>query len=181
MPYENHNLWLLDEKLSFCQFISSDKPFDNAMGEDRTDLLILDNPVAIAESKNTGSTYDSIIIFELKRPMRDDYNMESNPITQLIDYAQKIKDGKVKDSKHRNISTSSNTQFYLYALCDITPTLERVLTQMGFTRTADNMGAYKYNDVIHAYIEVMSYDKVRNDSEKRNKVLFDKLGIPSGS
>lgn len=52
---------------------------------------------------------------------------------------------------------------------------------MGFTRTADNMGAYKYNDVIHAYIEVMSYDKVRNDSEKRNKVLFDKLGIPSGS
>ena len=38
MPYENHNLWLLDEKLSFCQFISSDKPFDNAMGEDRTDL-----------------------------------------------------------------------------------------------------------------------------------------------
>lgn len=30
MPYENHNLWLLDEKLSFCQFISSDKPFDNA-------------------------------------------------------------------------------------------------------------------------------------------------------
>ena len=93
-----------------------------------TPLLILDNPVAIAESKNTGSTYDSIIIFELKRPMRDDYNMESNPITQLIDYAQKIKDGKVKDSKHRNISTSSNTQFYLYALCDITPTLERVLT-----------------------------------------------------
>lgn len=61
------------------------------------------------------------------------------------------------------------------------PTLERVLAQMGFTRTADNMGAYKYNDVIHAYIEVMSYDKVRNDSEKRNKVLFDKLGISSGS
>ncbi len=52
---------------------------------------------------------------------------------------------------------------------------------MGFTRTADNMGAYKYNDVIHAYIELMSYDKVRNDSEKRNKVLFDKPGIPSSS
>lgn len=81
----------------------------------------------------------------------------------MINHAQKIKDATVKDSKHRNISTSSNTQFYLYALCDITPTLERVLTQMGFTRTADNMGAYKYNDVIHAYIKETSYDKVRND------------------
>lgn len=180
LPYDNHNLWLIDEKLSFCQFISSDKPFDNAFGEDRTDLLILDNPVAIAENKNSGVVYDSIIIFELKRPMRDDYNMESNPITQLIDYAQRLLDGKVKDSNHRIINTSNKTQFYLYALCDITPSLERVMTQMGFTRTPDGIGAYKYNDVIHAYIEIFSYDKVRNDSEKRNKVLFDKLGISSG-
>lgn len=46
----------------------------------------MDNPVAIAESKNTGIAYDSIIVFELKRPMRDDYDMENNPIMQLIDY-----------------------------------------------------------------------------------------------
>ena len=177
IPYDNHNLWLLDEKLSFCQFIASDKPFDNVLGEDRTDLLILDNPVAIAESKNIGVAYDSIIIFELKRPMRNDYDMENNPITQLIDYAYKIRDGKVKDSKHRNIKTVDTTQFYLYALCDITPTLERVLAQMGFTYTPDRLGAYKYNDAIHSYIEVISYDKVRNDSEKRNKILFEKLGI----
>lgn len=177
LPYENHNLWLIDEKLSFCQFISSDKPFDNIVREDRADILLLDSPVAIAESKNTGVAYDSIIVFELKRPMRDDYTMENNPITQLIDYARKIRDGKVKDSNHRNINTLGTTQFYLYALCDITPSLERVLEQMGFTRTPDGIGAYKYNDAIHAYIEVLSYDKVRNDSEKRNRVLFDKLGI----
>ena len=175
--YDNHNLWLIDEKLAFCQFISSDKPFDNAVGEDRTDLLFLDNPVVIAENQNTGVVYDSIIIFELKRPMRDDYDMEKNPITQLNDYVQKIIDGKVKDSNHRKINTSSKTQFYLYALCDITPSLERVLIQLGFTRTPDNLGAYKYNDANHTYVEVLSYDKARNDSEKRNKVLFDKLGI----
>lgn len=177
MPYENHNLWLIDEKLSFCQFISSDKPFDNAQNEERTDILVLDSPVVIAESKNTGVEYDSIAIFELKRPMRDDYNMENNPITQLIDYAMRIKNGEVKDSKHRKISTSDKTQFYLYALCDITPSLERVLNSHSFTRTADKLGAYMYNNSIHAYIEVLSFDKVRNDSEKRNKVLFDRLGI----
>ena len=177
MPYENHNLWLLDEKLSFCQFISSDKPFDNAQGEDRTDILALDRPVVVADSKNTGIAYDAITIFELKRPMRDDYDMEDNPITQLMDYAKKIKDGKAKDSRHRPIHASETTQFYLYAVCDITHTLERVLERMSFTRTPDNLGAYFYNQDLHAYIEVLSYDKIRNDSEKRNKVLFDKLGI----
>ncbi|MEZ3436113.1 MAG: ATP-binding protein [Lachnospiraceae bacterium] len=177
IPYENHNLWLIDEKLSFCQFISSDKPFDNKFGEERTDILALDSPVAIAENKNNGMAYDTVIIFELKKPMRDDYNMEKNPITQLTDYAQRILDGKVKDSNHRKITVTDSTQFYLYAVCDITPSLERVLNTMSFTRTPDRLGAYFYNGTMHTYIEVLSYDKVRNDSEKRNKVLFDKLGI----
>lgn len=61
--------------------------------------------------------------------------------------------------------------------CDITPTLARVLERMSFTRTPDNIGAYFYNQELHAYIEVLSYDKIRNDSEKRNKILFDKIGI----
>lgn len=179
IPYENHNLWLIDERLSFCQFISSDKPFDNKFGEERTDILVLDSPVAIAEGKNSGVAYDTVIIFELKRPMRDDYNMERNPITQLIDYAQKIMDGEVKDCNHRKITVTNSTQFYLYAVCDIMPSLERVLDRMSFTRTPDRLGAYFYNGTMHIYIEVLSYDKVRNDSEKRNKVLFDKLGIQS--
>lgn len=177
LPYESHNLWLIDEKLSFSQFISSDKPFNNDAKEDRTDILVLDNPVVMAESENNGTAYDSITIFELKRPMRDDYDMENNPITQLIDYAEKIKNGKVKDSYHRPIKVANTTKFYLYAICDITPSLERVLRNGSYIRTSDNLGAYFYNTSHNAYIEVISYDKLRNDSEKRNKVLFTKLGI----
>lgn len=109
--------------------------------------------------------------------MRDDYTYNDNPIMQLHGYAAKILNGDVKDSKHRPINTSGNTQFYLYALCDITPTLDKVLKMLNFKRTPDNLGAYAYNAEYHAYIEVISYDKIRNDSEKRNKVMFDKLGI----
>ena len=60
---------------------------------------------------------------------------------------------------------------------DITETLEKVLDFLSFTRTPDGLGAYKYNENLHAYIEVLSFDKIRNDAEKRNKVLFEKLGI----
>lgn len=177
LPYENHNLWLIDEKLAFSQYISSDKPFDNAQGESRADLLVLDSPVVVADSKNTGVVYDAVTIFELKRPMRDDYDMLNNPITQLQNYAIKIIDGGAKDSRHRPIHISATTQFYLYAVCDITPSLEYVLKQLSFTKTPDNLGAYCYNKELHAYIEVLSYDKIRIDSERRNKILFDKLGI----
>lgn len=176
-PYDNHNLWLLDERLSFSRYLSSDKPFDNAQNEDRTDILVLDSPVIVADNQNTGLAYDSITLFELKRPMRDDYTMENNPIQQLLDYVRKIREGKAKDSRHRKINVTDSTQFYLYAVCDITSTLDRVLDSMSFTRTPDNLGAYLYNSQFHAYIEVLSYDKIRNDSEKRNRVLFDKLGI----
>ena len=177
LPYENHNLWLLDEKLSFCHFISSDKSFNNKKGENRTDIMMFDSPIAVADDKNNGTIFNSIIIFELKKPMRDDYTQDNNPIDQLYSYVKRIKAGKAKDSNHRNINVNENTQFYLYALCDITPTLNDVLNNRSFTRTADNMGAYCYNNSFHAYVEVISYDKVRNDSQKRNRVLFEKLGI----
>ena len=36
---------------------------------------------------------------------------------------------------------------------------------------------YRYNDNAHAYMEIISFNKLIADSEKRNKILFDKLGI----
>ena len=88
-----------------------------------------------------------------------------------------IRAGEIERIKLISCSWRNDTQFYLYAVCDILPSLERVLDSMSFTRTPDDLGAYLYNGKMHAFIEIISYDKVRNDSEKRNKVLFDKLGI----
>lgn len=159
-PYERHNLWLIDDRLSFSKFLSSDMPFDNDKGNERIDLLALDRPVAVADCKNTG-VYDSIVVFELKRPGRDDYNWRDNPISQLIDYVKKIKSGFSKDCKQRPIRTSEATQFHLYAVCDITPSLEDVLVNMGFCFTPDKLGAYWYNPALKAYLEVLSYDKIK--------------------
>ena len=177
MPYDNHNLWLIDEKLSFFRLIASDMPFNNDIREKRADILLLDNPVVVAESSNNGYAYETIVIFELKRPMRDDYDMEHNPVTQLQDYVKKIREGKAYDSRHRPIRVTETTQFYLYAICDITSSLERVLDSLSFARTPDQLGAYGYNNRYHSYIEVLSYEKLLHDAEKRNKVLFFKLGI----
>ena len=47
----------------------------------------------------------------------------------------------------------------------------------GFSQTPDKLGYYDFNDKLNAYVEILSYDKLIIDAKKRNKVLFDKLGI----
>ena len=57
------------------------------------------------------------------------------------------------------------------------PSFEAILDFHDFSQTPDKMEYYKYNDKMNAYIEILSYDKIINDAQKRNKILFDKLGI----
>lgn len=177
LEYESHNLWLIDEKLAYCTYISSDVPFDNDYRQERSDLLILDRPVAVSESENDGTVFDTIIIFELKRPMREDYTDADNPIKQLFDYVRKIRSGDARDKYHRLIKVGSTTQFYLYAVCDITSKLEEYIENHSFTPTPDNMGYYLFNKTYNAYFEILSYDKLLLDAKKRNRVLFDTLGL----
>lgn len=177
LQYEAHNLWLIDEKLSYCCYISSDIPYDNDPKQERSDILFLDHPVAVSESKNDGTEFDTIIIFELKRPMRQDYTDSDNPITQLYDYVAKIKNGEAKDKNHRIIRTGDTTKFYLYAVCDITSKMERLIDQHSFCVTPDKMGFFRYNERYNSYFEILSYDKILYDAKKRNRILFDKLGV----
>lgn len=45
----------------------------------------------------------------------------------------------------------------------------------GFSETIDGLGMFRMLN--NQYIEVLTYDKIINDAKKRNKILFDKLGI----
>lgn len=177
IEYEAHNLWMVDERLAYCEYISSDIPFNNDPSEQRTDILFLDKPVALSDQDNFGKEYESIVIIELKRPMRDDYKPGENPIDQLMGYQEKLASNSVTDKNGRPIKVGDSTQFYLYAVCDITDSLMKYAKRYGFHETPDKLGLYWYNDNARAYMEIISFDKLINDAEKRNKVLFDKLGI----
>ena len=109
--------------------------------------------------------------------MRDDYDAKENPIQQLLGYVDKLSTNKVTYKNGRHIKVGSNTQFYLYAVCDLTPKMIKVAEDRDFIETPDKLGMYKYHEKKRAYIELISYDKLIIDAEKRNKVLFEKLGI----
>ena len=146
IEYQAHNLWLIDERLAYCEYVSSDIPFDNNPREDRTDVMILDKPVAVSDEPNTGREYETIVILELKKPMRNDYTQAENPIIQMLGYVDKISSNEMKDKNGRLIKTGTNTQFYLYAVCDITSKLRKIAEDFDFIETPDKRGMYKYHD-----------------------------------
>lgn len=182
ISYDQHNLWIIDEKLSYHYYLSSDIPLKKveAIESDsnlRPDLLIFDHPIAVVDAE---VPYGSIVIFEFKRPLRDNYYDErDNPIDQVLDYIRAIKQGKALDRKGRPIPVSEKTPFYCYVICDITATIRTRAENTNLQLTPDEMGFFGYNTKLGAYIEIISFDKLVSDSKKRNRILFDKLNIPN--
>ncbi|HTC51124.1 MAG TPA: ATP-binding protein [Steroidobacteraceae bacterium] len=177
--YNKQNLWIIDERLTFHSFLASDKSLKsiNVLENDsasRPDILIFDRPFVFGD---VDLPLTSILIIEFKRPLRESY--DEDPVTQVYRLVREIREGKLKDSQGRLLRPASNQiPAYCYVIADLTEPLEIRLQNMGATRTPDNMGYYGFNPTLSAYYEVISYSKVLSDARKRNRVLFDKLGLP---
>lgn len=177
IPYEGHNLWILDERLSFTNYVSSDTPF-NGGNTDRGDVIVYGHRIAM---RGENITTNPITIFEFKRPGRDDFTDPSStedPIAQIVRYANRLRDKRFKTPPGRPMEVNENTPFYGYVVCDFTPKVEEWLErEKSFTPMPDRKGWFSYLPGPKIYIEVLSWDKVLNDAILRNKIFFHKLGI----
>ena len=76
ISYDKQNLWLIDERLTYHNYLSSDLSLKgsnviNSISDDRVDLLIFNDAFAFV---NDDAPYHSFVIVEFKRPERKDYN-----------------------------------------------------------------------------------------------------------
>ena len=181
---DKQNLWLIDERLTYHSFLSSDKSFKSTEGvssesTQRADLLIYNEAFAFSDSKV--SPHNSFPIVEFKKPMRDDYkdyNEEKNPVEQAEKYIDNLLGGKVTGRNGRPVEVNEHTPFYIYIVCDVTPSLEQILKNREFERTPDGKGFFKVKSKYYsAYFEVLPFEKVLEDARKRNRILFEKLNI----
>jgi hypothetical protein len=182
------NLWIIDERLAFHHFLASNKELNSVSilsteSEKKPDIFALnlyDNPLLI----NLGEKLPlaSITVIEIKRPMRNDavtLNEEKDPISQTLNYLEKIREGKIQTCQGRLIPESSTIPGFCYILCDLTPSVQRCCKQAGLIVTQDKTGYFGYNQNYHAYIEVISFDQLLNRAEERNRAFFEKLGLPA--
>jgi len=187
---DQSNLWLLDDRLSYHYHLASDVPNSQlekvAVSEegkdDRMDLVVLqtfDRPHAFVGTSD--QPFNSVTIVEFKRPMRDDYvpvDEKKDPILQVWDYANFIRDGYAKDKNGEFIRVSVGTQFYVYLVCNITEKMTNLARLHQLQLTPDGGGYFGWHPIFSLYTEIIDYQKLLQDAEKRNKVFFDKFGLP---
>jgi len=199
------NLWIIDERLSYHRYVSSDLPLDKRQkSSGRPDVMIaketvdlvdadpatesnagseadtqFDVPLAYSDTENSRvAAYDSMVILEFKRAMRADYAGAKDPIDQIKNYIRELRDGSAVDAKGRPIVVSDSCRFYAYLICDLTPQLRKHIKEMhDFTAMVEGNGLFAMFKSLNVYIEVISYNKVLADSLQRNRVLFEKLQI----
>lgn len=181
------NLWILDERLVFHDYLASDKTFKSMSITDedstnRPDVLATrvigpDSPVLAAEGQKL--PLPSIVVVELKRPMRNDASEGKNPIEQCLDYVSRVREGNVKTATGRQIPSTLEPPAFCYIIADLTPTMVSRCRLSGLRPTHDGLGYFGFIEPHKAYIEVLSFDRLVNAATERNRAFFDKLGLPS--
>jgi hypothetical protein len=177
LDFEDHNLWILDERLNFTSYVASDIGLDGP-GTDRGDITIFNRRIAF---RGDNQPSNPITIFEFKRPQRDDFanpSSHDDPIQQIIRYVNQFREGRFRTPKGRDVLVSENTTFYGYVVCDISSKVQDWLhKEKNFTVMPDGLGYFQWFPNIRLYMEVLSWTKVLADAEMRNKVFFHKLNI----
>lgn len=183
---EDCNLWLLDERLAFHDYLASDKtlssmPITGSNETKEPDLCALnvcDNPILFSEGQKLPLA--SIVVVEIKRPMRNDARPgeEKDPIEQALGYLNRVRNGKVNTAAGRPVPNSNDIPGYCYIICDLTESVVNRCEFLDLTVTSDHMGYFGFHKQFKAYIEVVSFDRLVNSAKERNRAFFDRLGLP---
>lgn len=178
MEITDHNLWLIDDRLSFYSHFASDLKFraytDNP-SLDRPDVAFFYDNCFAWQERDAGNT---VVLVEFKRPGRPNYNGDDNPLSQVIEYIERFKLSNLRDVKGRVVSARlKDAAFHCYIVADLTPKLLATFRGHAFHPTPDGDGLIGFIRNPDAFVEVVSYQKMLRDAQMRNSVFFQKLGI----
>lgn len=174
---QQQNLWVIDERLCFHSILTSDKKLNSVSGLENTSgkepdifAFFYDHPIGVQEIEDSSG---AIVIIEFKRPGRDDY--KSDPAQQVIQRFVEIKKGNVKDIEGRPVNPT-NMRYFGYLIADLTNTLKNQM-EMNYLPSIDGEGYFKPLPGGNGYVEIISYKKLLDDAKRRNRVMFEKLGL----
>jgi hypothetical protein len=179
-PATSHDLWIVDERLTFAQYFSSDVAF-SALAEaiesdERPDVLIFDHVHGLRQTNSPSK----ILLVEFKRPGRTSYADDENPQLQVERYVRRLQTGDLSDVKGRPIKLDQNTVFHCFIIADIVGKMDE--WTFSWQSTADGRGRmYHPISGFRGSIELIGWDALLTDAKARNQAFFDKAGITGKS
>lgn len=169
---KDHNLWLIDERLTFHELACSDmllSDITTSESKERPDIVVFSEMDADRIAK-------AVSILELKKPQRESFD-DNRPTEKVLHYVRLIRDKKVKLPNGRPLETNGTTRFYCYVVCDITDEIKRFADDGNFATLKGERGYYLYNQKLNTHIEIIAFDKIIIDVKQRHKAFFEKLGV----
>ncbi|MEO7690846.1 MAG: ATP-binding protein [Sphingomonas sp.] len=176
----SHDLWIVDERLTFAQYFSSDVEFRALSAatesDERPDVLIFDYVHGLRQVDEPSK----VLLIEFKRPGRTSYNDDENPQLQIERYVRRMLSGTMTDVKGRPIKLDDRTVFHCFIIADIVGKLDD--WTYSWQRTADGRGrVYQPRDGFRGSIELIGWDALLDDAKARNQAFFDRAGISGNS
>lgn len=181
--FDDNNLWLVDERLTFANFIDSDRDitkhqalFEVNSGNE-PDIACYFS-FAFSTDENLTDLRE-VVIVEFKRPGPLP-SREEHPYTQVIRYIRNIREGKWSQNGPK-IKADQSTRFYAYIICDISDKVtQAIVEEYQFHPMFGGVeGYFIFNPKLNAYIEFVPFERVGRDARRRHKAFFDRLVVPA--
>ncbi|MEW4467395.1 ATP-binding protein [Parasphingorhabdus sp. JC815] len=174
----DHDLWIIDERLTFTKYFASDVPFtqliDGANSTLRSDLLIYDRIHGLgAEGEDP---LRRVMLVEFKKPGRRDYEDRYSPQNQISEYITRLQNGEIEDFRNQRVRIADDCIFYCYVIADIVGKLE--IHTNGWRTTSDGRGRIQdLNGRFRGVIEIIEWADLIKDARLRNLAFIDAAGL----
>lgn len=174
----DHDLWIIDERLTFQKYFASDVPFTQLLeGEKstkRADLLIYDRLYGMGSEGEDPLT--KVMLVEFKHPGRKEYDERYSPMNQISEYITKLKAGQIEDFNNSRVRIADDCVFYCYIVADIVGKLD-IHTSTWLT-TANGRGRiHELRGKFRGMVEVIEWKDLLGDARLRNHAFLHAAGL----
>lgn len=183
-----HDLWVVDERLTFGRAFASDRRIDGILAENssalRPDLIVWDLAYGLSffdgpenDDPDISNAISEMMVIELKRPMRKSYKkVEDNVEQQVLKYINQLKSGEIEGFSRDRVRVKNDCVFHCFIVADIVGDLKDQIG--GWAKTADGEGRYRLLEGDHrGSITVVQWKDLINDAWMRNQATLNAAGL----
>ncbi|USP01759.1 ATP-binding protein [Bartonella taylorii] len=175
-----HDLWIIDERLTFTKYFASDVPINQIIQDSteksRPDLLCYNQLYALGLEGRLDADLDRLMLVEFKRPGQKKYKAGYTPMEQINKYLNKLKGKSIKTFDNKKIKISEQCVFYCYIIADIEGELKTQTST--WQKTANGRGRTNLlQGDFRGSVEIIEWNDLLQDAKLRNEAFISRLKV----
>jgi hypothetical protein len=108
-----------------------------------------------------------------QRPRASINKAENSSLLSTVEYIRDRKSFVTTSGK--SIDVPQSTPIMAIIVADLEPSLRSLARRYDFGETWDKLGLFKYHGDFDVFVEILGFDKLISNAEKRNAAFFDIL------